>query len=250
MSFEAYKREALALERQLEDKVNRYQQLIQKYSSSTDALSRIEGGGMSSTTTTTNGATPSASSSSTTTQQLQHEIQLFQNEIPTLMVQLQEMIQKKLMVTAVTPSQRAVTTRYEQVLRDTKLDYDRIQQQYTRYYERNELFSGNNTNNSSSGNTSNTDPAMEALLRERNSMSNSINHTANILHQADSIRNELHHQGRSLRNTNSIMGIMTQHIPSINTIVDTIRRRRNSDDRIVAMVIAVCILFTFWYVWG
>jgi hypothetical protein len=27
MSFEAYKREALALERQLEDKVNRYQQV-------------------------------------------------------------------------------------------------------------------------------------------------------------------------------------------------------------------------------
>jgi Golgi SNAP receptor complex protein 1 len=159
------------------------------------------------------------------------------------------MIQKKLTVTAVTPSQRAVTTRYEQVLRDTKLDYDRIQQQYIRYSERNELF-GNVNLNGVSATSSNTDPAMEALLRERNSMSNSINHTANILHQADSIRNELHHQGRSLRNTNSIMGIMTQNIPSINTIVDTIRRRRNSDDRIVAMVIAACILFTFWYIWG
>jgi golgi SNAP receptor complex member 1 len=212
-------------------------------------LSRIEGGGMSSSTpSNTNGTT--TSSTSTSQQQLQHEIQLFQNEIPTLMTQLQEMISKKLMVTAVTPSQRAVTTRYEQVLRDTKLDYDRIQQQYIRFYERNELFSSSSNNTNSTSGNGNTDPAMEALLRERNSMSNSINHTTNILHQADSIRNELHHQGRSLRNTNSIIGIMTQNVPSINTLIDTIRRRRNSDDRVVAMVIAGCILFTLWYVFG
>lgn len=166
------------------------------------------------------------------------------------MTNLQEMIHKKLMVTAVTPSQRAVTTRYEQVLRDTKLDYDRIQQQYTRYYERNELFSSTNHSTTSGNNAGNTDPAMEALLRERNSMSNSINHTTNILHQADSIRNELHQQGRSLRNTNSVVGMITNHVPSINTLIDTIRRRRNSDDTIVAIVIALCIVFTFWYVFG
>ena len=167
------------------------------------------------------------------------------------MSNLHEMIHKKLMVTAVTPSQRAVTTRYEQVLRDTKLDYDRIQQQYTRFYERNELFSSTNNNAATAGNNgSNADPAMEALLRERNSMSNSINHTTNILHQADSIRNELHQQGRSLRNTNSVVGMITSHVPSINTLIDTIRRRRNSDDTIVAIVIALCIVFTFWYVFG
>ena len=203
------------------------------------------------TSNNSNSTTTTSSSSSQQQLQLQHEIQLYQNEIPLLIQQLQEMIHKKLIVTAVTPSQRAVTTRYEQVLRDTKLDYDRIQQQYLRHYERNELFSSTNgTSNSSNTNGTTSDPAMEALLRERNSMSNSINHTANILHQADSIRNELHHQGRNLRNTNSIMSNMTQYIPSINTIVDTIRRRRNSDDKIVAMVIATCILFTFWYVFG
>jgi golgi SNAP receptor complex member 1 len=216
----------------------------------------MEGGGMS-TSTTNNTISINTNGTSHQQQQvqLQQDIQLYQHEIPTLIVQLQEMITKKLMVTAVTPSQRAVTTRYEQVLRDTKHDYDRIHQQYIRYQERNELFSNSsNTTNTTSGNNMNngstTDPAMEALLRERNSMSNSINHTTNILHQADTIRNELHHQGRSLRNTNSMMSMMTQHIPSINTIVDTIRRRRNSDDRIVALVIAICIIFTFWYVWG
>ncbi len=208
----------------------------------------MEGGGG----TTSSGNGPSSSSAPVTPsqqqqQQLQTDIELYQSEIPTLLANLQEMILKKLSVTAVTPSQRAVTTRYEQVFRETKLDYDRIQQQYTRYSERNELFSNHHPQNNA---TPGSDPAMEALLRERNSVANSIHHTSNILSQADTIRNDLHHQGRSLRNTNSVVGMLTQHVPSINTLIDTIRRRRNSDDTIVAIVVALCIMFTFWYVFG
>ena len=228
---------------------------MQKYSSSTDALSRMEGGGGTTSSSSGNGVLSSSSTPVTTPsqqqqQQLQTDIALYQSEIPTLLATLQEMILKKLSVTAVTPSQRAVTTRYEQVFRETKLDYDRIQQQYNRYSERNELFSNHQNNNNNSNATPGSDPAMEALLRERNSVANSIHHTSNILSQADAIRNDLHHQGRSLRNTNSVVARLTQHFPSINSLVDTIRRRRNSDDTIVAIVVALCIVFTFWYVFG
>jgi golgi SNAP receptor complex member 1 len=225
--------------------------LIQKFSGSTDALSRAEGGGLSSSNTSS-----SLSSSTPSSSSIQQDIVLYQQEIPILITTLNDIIHKKLSVTAVTPSQRAIITRYEQVLRDIKLDYDRSKQQYIRYYERNELFTtttnhsnGNNTT-SGNGSDSNNDPAMDALLRERNSLQSSMNHTNTVISQAEHIRMELHGQGRALRNTNSIIGQMTSYLPNVNTLIDTIRRRRHSDDTIVAIVIAICITFTFWYLFG
>jgi golgi SNAP receptor complex member 1 len=215
----------------------------------------MEGGGFATVTTASSSSLPtngaaSAANSATAAASLQQDIHLYQQEIPTLIQQLHDTIHKKLLVTAVTPSQRAVTTRYEQVLRDTKSDYERTQQQYIRHTERNELFSNGGSSTVSSGNGTTNDPAMEALLRERNSMQNSMSHASNIVHQAESIRSELHSQGRALRNTNSVVGMITNNVPGINTLIDTIRRRRNSDDKIVAITIAGCVTFTLWYLFG
>jgi golgi SNAP receptor complex member 1 len=163
---------------------------------------------------------------------------------------LQDLITKKLSATAVTPSQRAITTRYEQVLRDVRMDFDRAKQQYLRYNERNELFSnpGGGANGASLG--PNHDPAMDALLRERNSIQNSMNSASNVIGQAEAIRSELHGQGRSLRNTSNVMGQIMSHVPSLNNIIDAIRRRRSSDDKIVAIFIALCVSFILWYIFG
>jgi golgi SNAP receptor complex member 1 len=170
-----------------------------------------------------------------------------QQEIHSLFAQLTDLIAKKLTPTAVTPAQRAVTTRYHDVLSDLRADFDRATVNYQRARDRYELLGGANAAPSSSNGDS---AAMEALLRERNHIHSSLNAVSSVLGQAEAVRSDLHGQGRSLRNTSGIMGQIAGNIPGLNTIVDAIRRRRSSDDKVVAVVIALCIFFTLWYVFG
>jgi Golgi SNAP receptor complex protein 1 len=94
------------------------------------------------------------------------------------------------------------------------------------------------------------DANMEHLLRERNHIGNSLNAANSVLGQADSIRADLHGQGRSLRGSQSLMNQLTTNIPGLNHLVDQIRRKRSRDDKIVAAVIASCVVFTLWYMFG
>jgi golgi SNAP receptor complex member 1 len=194
--------------------------LTQKYSG-TDALSRAEQG-------------------------LQQDLTAYQQDIQFLFTQLTDLIGKKLSPAAVTPSQRAVCQRYQDVIQDLKADYEKSVQILKRARERHELLGGAVSPNSGNGN----DPAMDSLLRERNHISNSMNAAASVIGQAEAVRSDLHGQGRSLRNTGGVMAQIAGNIPGLNTIVEHIRRRRSQDDKIVAVVIASCIVFTLWYVLG
>lgn len=91
---------------------------------------------------------------------------------------------------------------------------------------------------------------MDSLLRERNHIQNSMSAASSVLGQAENIRQDLHWQGRSLRSTGSLMGQIASNIPGINHLVDQIRRRRLQDDKVVAGVIATCVVFTLWYMFG
>jgi Golgi SNAP receptor complex protein 1 len=91
---------------------------------------------------------------------------------------------------------------------------------------------------------------MEHLLRERNHINNSLNAAGGVIDQAEAVRTDLRLQGRGLRNTQGLLGALTTNIPGLNTLVEQIRRKRSRDDKIVAGVIATCILFTLWYLFG
>lgn len=164
-----------------------------------------------------------------------------------LFAQLSDLIAKKLSPAAVTPSQRAVCQRYQDVIQDLRADYEKTAQILKRARERHELLGG--ATSPVSGGTG-QDAAMDSLLRERNHISNSMNAASAVIGQAEAVRSDLHWQGRSLRNTGSVMGQIASNIPGLNTVVESIRRRRLQDDKIVAVVIALCIVFTFWYVLG
>jgi golgi SNAP receptor complex member 1 len=213
-----------------------WSQLTQKFSSSSDVLSRAEQGN-------------SYDANSNSNSSHNHgDVMAQQQEIQSLFAQLTDLIAKKLTPTAVTPAQRAVTTRYHDVLSDLRADFDRATVNYQRARDRYELLGGgaNAAPSSSNGDSA----AMEALLRERNHIHSSLNAVSSVLGQAEAVRSDLHGQGRSLRNTSGIMGQIAGNIPGLNTIVDAIRRRRSSDDKVVAVVIALCIFFTLWYVFG
>ena len=143
-------------------------------------------------------------------------------------------------------SQRATTQRCQDILQDLHSDYEKSNQLLRRTRERQELLAGASPESGGSPN----DVAMESLLRERNHIQSSMNVAANVISQAENIRQDLHWQGRSLRSTGTVMSQIASNIPGLNHLVDQIRRRRLQDDKVVAGVIATCIVFTLWYMFG
>jgi Golgi SNAP receptor complex protein 1 len=141
--------------------------------------------------------------------------------------------------------------RYREILLDLRGDFDKSIQSVRRAKERKELFLGSSSSAAAAaGGGAAADPAMDHLLRERNHIQNSMNAAASVIGQADAVRQDLYGQGRSLRGTGALMSQLTANIPGLNQLVEHIRRRRSRDDKIVAGVIASCIVFTLWYVFG
>lgn len=230
--FESLKREATKLERQLEEKVARYQQLAQKCNAQSSASNSMD---QNSWNKMEQGQTNGASDKEQATA-LQHDIQRS-------MQALQDWIATRLDPAATTSHQMLVVKRYREILFDLTGDYQKAQQVWQRSQQRMELFKGANRSNSGEI----QDPAMENLLRERNHIQNSLNGASQTLAQAQSIRADLGQQRASLTRTMTGIGSIVTSIPGINGLVDAIRRKRSRDDQILAGVIASCILFTLWY---
>jgi Golgi SNAP receptor complex protein 1 len=91
---------------------------------------------------------------------------------------------------------------------------------------------------------------LQQLLRERNAIDNSMNSASSVLNQAAYVRAELRNQGANLRGITRTMGRIASNVPGLNTIIDKIRKKRLQDDRVMGGVVAMCILFTLWYLFG
>lgn len=190
-----------------------------------------------------NAETGSSSSSS-----MPVEEELLKLEIQRLLQQLQDLISFKLSPAAERSNKSQhllLIKRYREILFDLTSDFSKSQQMWTRKREQMELFSGANTSQQQQ-----QDPAMEHLLRERSHIQNSLTASASVIHQAMEIHSDLRQQGGSLRGASGMIGTITQTIPGLNRLVENIRRKKSRDDVIVAGVIAACILFTLWYVFG
>jgi golgi SNAP receptor complex member 1 len=115
--------------------------------------------------------------------------------------------------------------------------------------ERHELLGGGGAAAPGSGGLTDAS-GMDSLLRERGHIQNSMNAAASAIGQAEAVRSDLHWQGRSLRSTGGVMGQIAGAVPGLNSLIDQIRKKRSRDDKIVAGVVASCILFTLWYLFG
>ncbi|CAB9521906.1 Involved in transport from the ER to the Golgi apparatus as well as in intra-Golgi transport. It belongs to a super-family of proteins called t-SNAREs or soluble NSF (N-ethylmaleimide- sensitive factor) attachment protein receptor (By similarity) [Seminavis robusta] len=228
--FESVKREATKLERQLEEKVARYQQLAQKCnaqsSTTSNSWNQMEQG-------QTNGGSTEKEQAAA----LQHDIQRS-------MQALQDCITSRLDPAANTSHQMLVVKRYREILFDLTGDYQKAHQGWQRSQERMELFKGAD---GSKGGGEGQDPAMDNLLRERNHIQNSLNGANQTIEQAFAIRADLGAQRSGLGRAQAGIGSILTNIPGINGLVDAIRRKRSKDDKILAGVIASCIFFTLWY---
>uniref|UniRef100_A0A7S1D086 Golgi SNAP receptor complex member 1 n=1 Tax=Cyclophora tenuis TaxID=216820 RepID=A0A7S1D086_CYCTE len=228
--FDVLRREATKLERHLEERVSRYQQLSQK-------LAAVDGKSDSLMHSLENGT------------HLDEETSL-RNDIQRTLSTLQDLIQTKLSPAAEQSGKSQhmlMVKRYREILFDLTSDFQKTSTQIQRKKQQFELFQG--ANMSGSGQDEN-DPAMEQLLRERNHINNSLTASSSVIAQASEIHSDLKSQGMSLRGVTGTLVKITSQVPGLNRLMENIRRKKARDDLIVSIVIALCIVFTLWYIFG
>lgn len=231
--FDSLKRQATKLERSLEDKVARYQQLVQSIPDVTANDLFLAESGMASTSVASTAEDEAAQ---------RHDIQR-------ALTTLQDLVTTQLQPKAEKLGKSLLVKRYREILFDLGGDFEKSRQAHTRKVERSKLMEG--AAKSSSSSSLNVDQnGMDHLMRERNHIHNSTSAAANVINQATEIRNDLRSQGLSLGRAQSMMGQIANNIPGINVLVENIRKKRSKDDMIVIGVVASCILFTLWYIFG
>eukprot|EP00578_Thalassiosira_sp_NH16_P023600 CAMPEP_0181102520 /NCGR_PEP_ID=MMETSP1071-20121207/14365_1 /TAXON_ID=35127 /ORGANISM="Thalassiosira sp., Strain NH16" /LENGTH=286 /DNA_ID=CAMNT_0023185511 /DNA_START=318 /DNA_END=1178 /DNA_ORIENTATION=+ len=253
--FDSLRREATKLERHLEDRVARYQQLAQRltvgdsngagpsdndtFSQRSSLLDNAEMGTASS----------QYSDKKKDTKNIDEEEALLSKDIHRTMSTMTELINTRMAPAAERTgrSQHSLLVkRYREILFDCGADYNKTSAAVARRREARELFRGASSAVGGGGN----DPGMEQLMRERNAIDNSMKSANSVLNQAASVRSELRTQGASLRGVTGTMAAIAGNIPGLNGLIDKIRKKRQQDDKVVTGVVAACILFTLWYLFG
>mmetsp|Transcript_25382 Transcript_25382/g.51222 ORF Transcript_25382/g.51222 Transcript_25382/m.51222 type:complete len:307 (-) Transcript_25382:190-1110(-) len=261
--FDALRREATKLERHLEDRVARYQQLAQRLTmgdNSTSSLhhhhddplqrsSLLDSAESGSTYNSQSTLSFGNATNSKDSKKIDEEEATLSKEIHRTMATMTELINTRMAPAAERTgrSQHALLVkRYREILFDCGADFNKTCSTVARRREAMELFRGATVNSGGEG----QDPAMEQLLRERNAIDNSMKSATSVLNQAASVRTELRSQGASLRGVSGTMATILGNIPGVNTLIEKIRKKRQQDDRVVSGVVAGCILFTIWYLFG
>jgi len=238
--FDALRREATKLERHLEDRVAKYQQLAQRFT--TDSSSG--------TSSNSNSNSSSNNPRSSKFLSIEEEESLLSNDISRTISAMSDLVNNR-MAPASERTGRSQHTllvkRYREILFDCSTDYQKTSAAVMRRREAIELFAGANT---SGKNGEGEDPDMEHLLRERNAIGSSLRMTSNLINQAEEVSRDLRFQGGSLTNVHGLVGRIAANVPGINHLVDAIKRKRSRDDIILSCVIAACILFILWYVFA
>ena len=176
---------------------------------------------------------------------------ILRNDIQRTLSALSDLIQTKLAPVAERSGksqQQLLVKRYREILFDLTGDFQKTSALFARKKEQLELFAGANTQGGNSNNPE--DEAMQHLMRERNHIHNSLAASSAVINQAAEIHSDLRSQGMSLRGVQGTILRITSNIPGLNRLVENIRRRRSRDDMILSGVIAMCILFILWYLFG
>mmetsp|Transcript_21766 Transcript_21766/g.32601 ORF Transcript_21766/g.32601 Transcript_21766/m.32601 type:complete len:264 (+) Transcript_21766:297-1088(+) len=260
--FDVLRREATKLERSLEDKIARYHQLAHKITTGTDTdhhnqhhhhrptspslhhrtstnlLESAENGTLSSVTTSQD-------------ENLEMEEQNLAKDINRTLTLLSDLINTKMSPNASKSNNShhsLLVKRYREIVYDCTNDFKKTNRAIMKKREQNDLFRG--ANRDGNNGSQEEDPAMEALLRERNAIGNSLASATSVLGQASETLSELRSQGASMKNVKSKVLVLASRVPGLNGLIENIKKKRGKDDMIVSCVIAACILFTLWYVLG
>ena len=138
---------------------------------------------------------------------------------------------------------RAIIKRQRDVLRELRSDYRRISDSIQQKRDRQSLLRP-----TLSREMSGEEDETQVLLKERGATQRSLQMADSFLEQASASHSALLDQRRRLQSSADKMLGMLNRIPIVNSVVRGIRNKKNKDNVIVAIVIALCIFFCIWYV--
>ncbi|KAJ3440939.1 golgi snap receptor complex member [Anaeramoeba flamelloides] len=137
--------------------------------------------------------------------------------------------------------------RNQQILLSFKSEYQKDLLIMKEKKEKYDLFNGRS--NKSKNTSAQINLTTENLLKERTSLVGSTKAMDNILGQAGAVHTKTKHQGATFKNIGSKMGTATSKFPTVNTIIQKIKAKKNRDNLILGTLVAICLIILVWYWW-
>ncbi|KAJ3431153.1 golgi snap receptor complex member [Anaeramoeba flamelloides] len=139
--------------------------------------------------------------------------------------------------------------RNQQILFSFQQEYQKNRNIIKEKKEKFDLFHGN-TRNKDNNISTEIDRSTENLLRERASLVGSNKAIDQVLGQAGSVHDKTKQQGNSFKNIGSKMGSARNKFPTVNTVIQKIKSKKNRDNLILGIVVAICLIILVWYWWA
>ncbi|KAK4058418.1 protein transport protein gos1 [Microbotryomycetes sp. JL221] len=139
--------------------------------------------------------------------------------------------------------------RHRDVLQDYKRDYARTKASLREAEQRANLL-GSVREEISAFKSASQSSATDSLLAERGRIDNSHRMTDETLSQAYATRAEFAAQRSGLTGIQSRMSGVVSQVPALNSVISMINSRRRRDSVIMGSVMAGCILFLLWFMFG
>ncbi|KAK8799445.1 hypothetical protein WA158_005994 [Blastocystis sp. Blastoise] len=168
-------------------------------------------------------------------QESEYQIAALFNKYQLLIDDMNDYVQKNSDIRNVT-----IVQRQKEIIKEFKLEYNRTKMSIHRKSDRLALLSRNGGRDVESD-------EMDLLLKENESVKNSNRLADNLIEQAGETHNNLKSQFNNIRNSREKMGGIIDKLPVIGTLLKNIGNKKNKDNTIVAIVIAILICFCIWY---
>lgn len=185
---------------------------------------------------------PASSSSSSSSEYLE-KMDSAAKEVEALLAQLTQVVERM-------PNSNSYSlNRYQSVLSDFSQEY-RLMRSSTRD-ARLELLSGANSSSDNGGGSTNSEgirTRTEPLFREQKGLSRSLAGTDEVITIAQHASSALKKQKATFTRAMDKLSLLAAKYPQINGVMQSIRRHRQRDVIVMAIVIAGCMCFTFVYV--
>ncbi|KAK8817313.1 hypothetical protein WA556_003207 [Blastocystis sp. ATCC 50177/Nand II] len=136
---------------------------------------------------------------------------------------------------------KSIRMRFREVYRELSASFNRSREAASIKSTRAQLFSNIRTD------TQDDDSETQLLLKEMTATKNSLRMADNYLESALQSHEILRSQRGRLQRSGGVLEGLTQRFPAIQQLTRNVHFRRNRDNIIVAVVIALCICFCLWY---
>lgn len=144
-------------------------------------------------------------------------------------------------LTSSSSHQEVLIKRYHEIHFDYSSEFKNTSSTVQRKRESMELFQ------SSKKLSGEEDSSVAKLLRERNSIAQSMKSINEVISQAFEARNALLGQRNTLGGASTGLNNLASNVPSFNRLIDGIQRKKTRETLIIAVVVGILVCFTIWW---